>query len=33
MSLLGNLITQVAQSALDPNDGQRNPVNQTTNAR
>ena len=24
--LLGNLITQVARSALDPNDAQRNPL-------
>ena len=31
--LLGNLITQVARSALDPNDAQRNPVNQRINTR
>ena len=28
MSLLGNLVSQVARSALDPQDAQRNPVNQ-----
>lgn len=33
MSLLGNLVTQVARSAIDPEDAQRNPVNQRTNPR
>ena len=33
MSLLGNLISQVARSAMDPNDAQSNPVNQRTNPR
>lgn len=33
MSLLGNLVAQVARSAMDPNDSQRNPVNQQTTAR
>lgn len=33
MSLLGNLVSQVARSAMDPNDAQRNPVNQRTSPR
>lgn len=33
MSLLGNLITQVARSAMDPEDSKRNPVNQSTTSR
>ncbi len=33
MSLLGNLVAQVARSAMDPNDAQRNPVNQRINPR
>jgi len=33
MSLLGNLISQVAKSALDPEDAQRNPVNQRVQPR
>ncbi len=33
MSLLGNLITQVARSAMDPEDSKRNPVNQNINPR
>lgn len=33
MSLLGNLVTQIARSAMDPDDAQRNPVNQRTTAR
>ena len=33
MSLLGNLVAQVARSAMDPNDAQRNPVNQGVNPR
>ena len=33
MSLLGNLISQVARSAMDPEDAQRNPVNQRINPR
>ena len=33
MSLLGNLISKVARSAMDPNDAQRNPVNQRINPR
>lgn len=33
MSLLGNLVSQVARSAMDPNDAQRNPVNQRMNPR
>lgn len=33
MSLLGNLITQVARSAMDPEDARRNPVNQRINPR
>lgn len=33
MSLLGNLVSQVARSAIDPNDGQRNPVNQNITPR
>ncbi|WP_131667776.1 YidB family protein [Psychrobacter pygoscelis] len=33
MSLLGNLITQVAKSAMDPEDSQRNPINQRLNPR
>lgn len=28
MSLLGNLVTQIARSAIDPEDAQRNPINQ-----
>ena len=33
MSLLGSLVTQIARSAMDPEDGQRNPVNQHTTTR
>ncbi len=33
MSLLGNLVTEIARSAMDPNDAQRNPVNQHTTPR
>ncbi|WP_201511185.1 YidB family protein [Psychrobacter alimentarius] len=33
MSLLGNLVSQVARSAMNPEDAQRNPVNQHTSAR
>lgn len=33
MSLLGNLVTQVARSAIDPEDAQRNPINQRTTPR
>ena len=33
MSLLGNLITQVARNAMDPEDSKRNPVNQNINPR
>ncbi|SLJ85498.1 YidB family protein [Psychrobacter sp. DAB_AL43B] len=33
MSLLGNLVSQVARSAIDPEDAQRNPVNQRINPR
>ena len=33
MSLLGNLVAQVARSAMDPDDAQRNPVNQRVNPR
>lgn len=33
MSLLGNLVSQVARSAMDPEDAQRNPVNQLINPR
>ena len=33
MSLLGNLVSQVARSAMDPEDAQRNPVNQRINPR
>lgn len=33
MSLLGNLITQVARKAMDPQDGQRNPVNRKIEPR
>ncbi len=33
MSLLGSLISQVARSALDPQDSQRNPVNQSSASR
>ena len=33
MSLLGNLVSQVARSAMDPEDRQRNPVNQRINPR
>ena len=32
MSLLGNLVSQVARSAMDPEDAQRNPVNQSSNS-
>lgn len=30
MSLLGSLVTQIASSAMDPDDAQRNPVNQSS---
>lgn len=33
MSLLGNLVSQVARSAMDSEDAQRNPVNQRINPR
>ena len=33
MSLLGSLVSQVARSAMDPEDAQRNPVNQRINPR
>lgn len=33
MSLLGNLVSQIARSAIDPEDGQRNPVNQRITPR
>lgn len=33
MSLLGNLITQVARQAMDPEDARRNPVNQRIQPR
>ena len=33
MCLLGNLVSQVARSAMDPEDRQRNPVNQRINPR
>ena len=33
MSLLGNLVSQIARSAIDPDDGQRNPVNQNITPR
>lgn len=33
MSLLGNLITQVARQAMDPEDPKRNPVNQRANTQ
>ena len=33
MSLLGNLVSQVARRAMDPEDRQRNPVNQRINPR
>lgn len=33
MSLLGNLVSHVARSAMDPKDAQRNPVNQRINPR
>ena len=33
MSLLGNLVSQVARSAMDPEDRQRNPVNRRINPR
>ncbi|MCG3879082.1 YidB family protein [Psychrobacter sp. Ps6] len=33
MSLLGNLVSQVARSAMNPDDAQRNPVNQRTDPR
>lgn len=33
MSLLGSLVSQVARNAMDPEDAQRNPVNQSTTSR
>ncbi len=33
MSLLGNLVAQVARQALDPDDGHRNPINQQMQPR
>ena len=33
MSLLGNLVSQVARSAIDPEDHQRNPINQRIDPR
>lgn len=33
MSLLGNLVTQIAKSAMDPDDAKRNPVNQRITPR
>ena len=33
MSLLGNLITQVARQAMDPEDARRNPENQRIQPR
>lgn len=33
MSLLGNLVSQVVRSAMDPEDAQRNPINQRTDPR
>ncbi|TXD96470.1 DUF937 domain-containing protein [Psychrobacter frigidicola] len=33
MSLLGNLVSQVARSAIDPEDHQRNPINQKITPR
>lgn len=33
MSLLGNLVTQIARSAIDPEDAQRNPINQRITPR
>ena len=33
MSLLGNLVSQIARSAMNPEDAQRNPVNQRTETR
>lgn len=33
MSLLGNLVSQVARSAIDPEDHQRNPINQRITPR
>ncbi|WP_201557333.1 YidB family protein [Psychrobacter sp. 72-O-c] len=33
MSLLGNLVSQVARSAIDPEDAQRNPINQRITPR
>jgi len=33
MSLLGNLVSQVARQAMDPADAQHNPVNQRANTR
>ncbi|WP_201529973.1 MULTISPECIES: YidB family protein [Psychrobacter] len=33
MSLLGNLVSQVARSAIDPEDSQRNPINQRITPR
>lgn len=33
MSLLGNLVTQIARSAIDPDDAHRNPINQKITPR
>ena len=33
MSLLGNLVSQIARSAIDPEDNQRNPINQRITPR
>lgn len=33
MSLLGNLVSQIARSAIDPEDSQRNPINQRITPR
>ena len=33
MSLLGNLVSQIARSAIDPDDNRRNPVNQNITPR
>lgn len=33
MSLLGNLVTQIARSAIDPDDAHRNPINQQITPR
>ncbi|WP_169392349.1 MULTISPECIES: YidB family protein [Psychrobacter] len=33
MSLLGNLVTQIARSAIDPDDANRNPINQQITPR